>query len=49
MTESIETKASRIQLDPARLLLLGGTSNPGSSNTRMIGVKWSPTCREKSS
>src|SRR6478736_3826279 len=42
MTGSKESQGSPIQLDPAKLLLLGGVSKAGSSNRRMMGAV--PTC-----
>jgi hypothetical protein len=42
MTDS-KTKPATIQLDPHKLLLLGGPE-AGVANTRMIGLKWAPTC-----
>ena len=38
MTDSKEPKGSTIQLDAAKLLLLGGASKDGSSNRRMLGA-----------
>jgi hypothetical protein len=44
MSDKIESNPPVIRLDPARLLLLGGTAKV-AGNPRMIGTKWSPTCK----
>ncbi len=46
MNDEMNITILQVKLDAKRLFKLGGQSDDCQPNSRMIGQKWSPTCKQ---